>query len=327
MEFNQLNARFLSKMGHRGAFATAVTELAERLPNLSVLTADLATLTGLERFKNAHPDKFYNMGIAEQNMIGVAAGMAKEGFVVFATTYANFITMRSYEQIRMNLGYMGFNVKVVGTGAGLAMGMSGNSHYGIEDMALMRALPGMMVVSPCDGMEIVKAVFAAAEHHGPIYLRLAGAMNSPIVYTADYPFELGKALRLREGRDVTVIATGTMVHEALEAAKLLEMDGIATAVVNMHTIKPLDTDAVLRACAESALLVTAEEHSVIGGLGGAVAEFKATLKQAPPQLFIGLPDKFGKVGEYKYLLKTYGLTAIDITARIRATLVRAPAQA
>ena len=325
LEFNQLNARFLSKMGHRGAFAAAVTELAARLPNLSVFTADLASLTGLERFRNAHPDKFYNMGIAEQNMIGVAAGMAKEGFVVFATTYANFITMRSYEQIRMNLGYMGFNVKVVGTGAGLAMGMSGNSHYGIEDMALMRALPGMVVVSPCDGMEIVKAVFAAAEYRGPVYLRLTGAMNSPIVHTADYPFELGKALRLREGRDVTIIATGTMVHESLEAAKLLAGEGIGTAVVNMHTIKPLDVHAVARACVESALLVTAEEHSVIGGLGGAVAEFKATLKQTPPQLFVGLPDRFGKVGEYKHLLKKYGLTASDIAARIRAALVRAPA--
>ena len=327
MEFNQLNAWFLSKMGHRGAFATAVTELAACLPNLSVFTADLASLTGLERFKNAHPDKFYNMGIAEQNMIGVAAGMAKEGFVVFATTYATFITMRCYEQIRMNLGYMGFNVKVVGTGAGLAMGMSGNSHYGIEDMALMLALPGMVVVSPCDGMEIVKAVFAAAEHLGPVYLRLTGAMNSPMVHTTDYPFELGKSLRLREGRDVTVIATGTMVHVSLEAAKLLEADGIATAVVNMHTIKPLDTDAVARACVESALLVTAEEHSIIGGLGGAVAEFKATLKQSPPQLFVGIPDRFCKVGEYKYLLKKCGLTASDIAARIRTALVRAPVPA
>ena len=324
MEYNQLNARFLSKMGHRGAFATAVGELAEHLPNLSVFTADLAILSGLERFKNSHPDKFYNMGIAEQNMIGVAAGMAKEGFVVFATTYATFITMRSYEQIRMNLGYMGFNVKIVGTGAGLAMGMSGNSHYGIEDMALMRALPGMVVVSPCDGMEIVKAVFAAAEHKGPVYLRLTGAMNSPIVHTADYSFELGKAERLREGRDVTIIATGTMVHEALEAAKLLEVDGIASTVVNMHTIKPLDTDAVTRACVESALLVTAEEHSVIGGLGGAVAEFKATLKQTPPQLFVGLPDKFGKIGEYKYLLKKYGLNANDMAAGIRAAFVSVP---
>jgi len=318
MEFNELNARFFSKLGHRGAFATAVSDLATRMPNLSVMTADLGDLTGLQRFRNAHPDKFYNLGIAEQNMIGVAAGMAKMGFVVFTTTYATFITMRSYEQIRLNLGYMGFNVKIVGTGAGLVMGMSGNSHYGIEDMAIMRALPGMMVVSPCDGMEIVKAVFAAAEYHGPVYLRLGGAMNSPMVHTADYPFELGKAVRLREGHDVTIIATGTMVHESLEAAKLLAGAGITTAVLNMHTIKPLDTLAVARACAESALLVTAEEHSIIGGLGGAVAEFKATLPQAPPQLFIGLPDKFGKVGEYKYLLQKYHLTGAQIAARIGA---------
>jgi transketolase len=191
----------------------------------------------------------------------------------------------------------------------------------------MRALPGMVVVSPCDGLEIVKAVFAAAEHQGPVYLRLAGAMNSPMVNTSDYLFTIGKALRLREGRDVTVIATGTMVHESLEAAKLLEADGITTAVVNMHTIKPLDTDVVTRACAESALLVTAEEHSIIGGLGGAVAEFKATLEHTPPQLFVGIPDRFCEVGEYKYLLKKYGLTASDIAARIRAALARTLAQA
>lgn len=322
MEFNQLNARFLSKLGHRGAFATALTELAARLPDLSVITADMSYLTGLERFNNAHPDKFCNVGIAEQNLIGVAAGMAKEGLVVFATTYANFITMRCYEQVRLNLGYMGFNVKLVGTGAGLVMGMSGNAHYGIEDAALMRALPGMVVVSPCDGLEIVKAVFAAAEYPGPVYLRLTGAMNSPLVNTTDYPFKIGKALQLRAGQDVTIIATGTMVYESLEAAKLLAADGIAAAVVNMHTIKPLDTDAVARACAESALLVTVEEHSVIGGLGSAVAEFKATLEQAPPQVFLGIPDSFCAVGEYKYLLKKYGLTAGDIAARVRAALVQ-----
>jgi transketolase len=320
LELNQINARFMSKMGHRGAFATAVTELAARVPHLAVITADLASLSGLDRFQKAHPDKLYNVGIAEQNLIGVAAGMAKEGLLVFATTYANFVTMRSYEQIRVNLGYMGFDVKVVGTGAGLGMGMSGNTHYGIEDLALMRSLPGMMVVSPCDGLEIVKAVFAAAEHRGPVYLRLAGSMNSPIVNTTDYPFELGKAIWLREGGDVTIIATGPMVHEALGAARLLEAEGVAAAVVNMHTLKPLDGAAVTRACAGSALVVTVEEHSIIGGLGGAVAEFKSTLRQAPPQLFIGLPDAFGKVGGYAYLLEKYGLTAAAIAARIREAL-------
>lgn len=295
----------------------AMAELANTLPNLSLLTADLASLTGLERFKNAHPDMFYNVGIAEQNMVGVAAGMAKEGFVVFVTTYATFLTMRSYEQIRMNLGYMGLNVKLVGTGAGLVMGMSGNAHYAIEDIALMRALPNMLVVSPCDGLEIVKAVFAVAAHDGPAYMRLTGPMNSPIIHTGDYPFELGKAYRLREGKDITIIATGTMVHGALEAAKLLDKFGISATVINMHTIKPLDKKAVERACGESSLLVTVEEHTTVGGLGSAVAEYKATLQNAPPLLFIGIPDTFCKVGSYPFLLQKYGLTAEQIAVRVR----------
>lgn len=320
MEFNRMNARILSRLGHRGTFAVAVTELAGRMDNLTVMTADLGTLTGLDRFKTQYPDKFYNFGIAEQNMIGAAAGMAKEGFVVFVTTYANFITMRSYEQIRMNLGYMGFNVKVVGTGGGVSMAMSGNSHYGIEDMSLMRSLPGMVVLSPCDGLEIAKCVFAAAEYQGPVYIRLTGVMNNPAVYTEDFDFQIGKSITLKEGTDVTIIATGTMVHESLTAARILEEKGISAAVVDMHTIKPLDTDAVEKACKNTELIVTVEEHSKIGGLGGAVAEYKATLSGTPPQLFLGLPDKFDKPGEYFYLLQKYGLTGEQIADRISEEL-------
>jgi transketolase len=316
MEFNAVNSRFLSKMGHRGAFATALLELAETVPNLAVLTADLGSLTGLDRFIKQHPDKYYNLGIAEQNLIGVAAGMAKEGFVTFATTYATFITMRSYEQIRLNVAYMGFNVKIIGTGSGLAMGMLGTSNYGIEDLALMRALPGMTVVQPCDGMEIVKTIHAAAHHVGPMYIRLTGVLNSPIVHQHDFDFQIGKAIRFREGKDLTIFAAGTMVHEALAAATALEQHGIAAAVVNMHTVKPLDHAAIDRACAESKLIVSLEEHGVVGGLGGAIAEYKATLKNTPPQLFLGIPDKFGKVAEYKYLLELYGLTAPQIARTI-----------
>ena len=316
MEFNSVNSRFLSKMGHRGAFAMALGEVAEQNPDLALVTADLGLLTGLDRFIKQYPEKFVNVGIAEQNMIGIAAGLAREGFVVFTTTYATFITMRSYEQIRLDVSYMGFNVKVVGTGSGLAMGMLGTSNYGIEDLALMRSLPGMMVVQPCDGMEIVKTIHAAARHVGPMYIRLTGVLNSPIVYEKDYEFELGKAVRLREGKDLTIFAAGTMVHEALGAATALEAQGIAAAVVNMHTAKPIDAAAIDRACAESALIVTVEEHGVIGGLGSAVAEYKATLKKTPPQLFLGLPDKFGKVAEYRYLLERYGLTAPQIARSI-----------
>lgn len=298
----------------------ALMDLGASMDTLMVMAADLATLSGLDRFKGTYPDKFMNMGIAEQNMTGVAAGMAKEGYTVFITTYANFLAMRSYEQIRLHLGYMGLNVKVIGTGSGLAMGMSGNSHYGIEDVALMRAVPGLTVISPADGVEIVKTITAVAAFKGPVYVRLTGTLNNPIVYADDYDFQIGKAVTLKKGHDIAIIATGTMVYESLEAAKILESRGVSATVVDMHTIKPLDTSVIDVACAGMKMIVTVEEHGVVGGLGGAVAEYKSTLAHAPKQLFIGLPDKFGKVGEYKYLLKKYGLTADQIAERILAEM-------
>lgn len=317
MIFDKKNARFLSMLGHRGTFSIMMTELAEQMDNLIVMTADMGYLTGLEKFKQKYPEQFYNVGIAEQNMIGIAAGLAKAGNIIFATTYANFITMRSYEQIRLNLGYMKFNVKVVGTGGGLSMGMSGNSHYGLEDMALMRAIPNIMVVSPADGIEIAKTLLAAAKHEGPMYIRLSGALNQPSVYKEDYNFELGKAITLKEGTDLTIIATGTMVYESLKAAEELEAQGISVQVVNMHTIKPLDTQVIDKALKETKLIVTVEEHSIIGGLGSAVADYKSTKSTLVPQLKIGLPDEFGVVGEYKYLLEYYGLTAKHIAQRVK----------
>lgn len=316
MIFDRKNARYLSMLGHRGAFAVTLTELAETMDNLMVLTADMGSLTGLERLKKQFPEKFYNIGIAEQNMIGIAAGLAKTGNVVFATTYANFITMRSYEQIRLNLGYMKFNVKIVGTGGGLSMGMSGNSHYGLEDMALMRAIPNMTVISPADTTEIAKAVFAAAKQEGPMYIRLAGALNQPMVYQEDYEFEIGKSITLREGSDITIIATGTMVYECLKAADQLKEKNLFVRVVNMHTIKPLDTDAIDDALRDTKMLVTVEEHSIIGGLGSGVAEYKSSLSTMVPHIRIGLPDAFGVIGDYSYLLDYYGLTSAKIAEKI-----------
>ena len=313
---NPLNARMYSKLGQRGSFALTLEEIAAQDDELMVLTADLATLTGLTRFKEKYPRKFLNVGIAEQNMIGIAAGMAKEGKTVFATTYSNFLAMRSYEQIRNHLGYMNFNVKVIGSGSGFAMGMSGNTHYGIEDLALMRAIPGLMVISPADGGETMKAVRSAAEYSGPVYIRLSGAMNVPTVYHEEYPFKLGKSVLLRNGTDIAIIATGTMVYPALEAAKTLESRGISASVSDMHTIKPLDTDAIDTTCGNSKLIVTVEEHSIIGGLGGAVAEYLCSRASAPRQLIIGMPDAFQKPGDYQYLLEQNGLTAPQIAEKI-----------
>lgn len=220
----------------------------------------------------------------------------------------------------MNLGYMNLNVKAVAIGSGVAMAFLGNSHYGIEDASIMRSIPNITVVSPADCAEIVKTVFAAAEYYGPMYIRLTGAANNPIVYKEDYNFEIGKAITLREGSDITIIANGTMVFESLEAAKILDLQGFSATVVNMHTIKPLDTSVIDTAVASSKLIVTVEEHSIIGGLGGAIAEYKTTLRNTPPQLIIGLPDKFGKAGDYKYLLEKYGLTGEQIAQRIKTNI-------
>ncbi len=303
-------------MGSRGVFGQAILSLAETKKDLMVLSADLGSSSGLSRFKNAFPDKFINIGISEQNMIGVAAGLAKEGSVVFATSFAPFIAMRASEQIRMNMGYMDANVKAVALGSGVAMSFLGNSHYGLEDASIMRSIPNLTVVSPADCGEIVKTVFAASEYEGPMYIRLTGEANNPVVYKEDYNFEIGKAITLREGSEITIIANGTMVYESLEAAKILELEGLSATVVNMHTIKPLDTSVIDKAVASSKLIVSVEEHSVIGGLGGAISEYKTSLRNAPPQLIIGLPDKFGKVGEHRYLLEKYGLTAKQIAEKI-----------
>jgi transketolase len=305
-----------SRLGSRATFGQAILMLAEKQDNLIVLSADLGNSSGLDRFKSSYPDKFINIGIAEQNMIGVAGGLAKDGYVVFATSFAPFISMRASEQIRMNLGYMNLNVKAVSIGSGVSMAFLGNSHFGLEDAAVMRAIPNISVICPADCAEIVKTVFAAAEYDGPIYIRLTGAVNNPVVYKEDYEFVIGKSVTIREGNDITIFANGTMVYESLEAAKILEAHGISASVINMHTIKPLDQVAVDNAINKSKLIVTVEEHNIVGGLGSAIAEYKTQFENTPSQMMIGLPDIFLKTGEYRYLLEKYGLVADKIANRI-----------
>jgi transketolase len=305
-----------SRLGSRATFGQAILMLAEKKHNLIVMSADLGNSSGLDRFKSNYPDKFLNIGIAEQNMIGVAAGLAKDGFVVFATSFAPFITMRASEQIRMNLGYMNLNVKAVSIGSGVSMAFLGNSHFGLEDASIMRSIPNITVVSPADCAEIVKTVFAAADFEGPMYIRLTGAVNNPVVYKDDYDFKIGKAVTIKEGHDITIFANGTMVYESLEASKILESHGISASVINMHTIKPLDTEAIDKAIKTSSLIVSVEEHNVIGGLGGAIAEYKTQFNKAPPQLILGLPDIFLKTGEYRYLLEKYELVGDKIAQKI-----------
>ena len=300
----------------RGTLGVALHDLGSHCDELIVMSADLGYTSGLGRFMEAFPEKFYNLGIAEENMVGVASGMAKEGFCVYATTFSNFLAMRSYEQIRLNMGYMNIPVKLVGVGSGFAMGLFGNTHYGIEDMALIRAIPNITLLSPADSTEVVKMIEATSTYAHPVYLRLTGGMNLPIVYREDYAFEIGKSITLREGDDVVIVATGTMVYNSLKAAEILSEDGISCRVINMHTIKPLDVSAIQNACGAK-LIVTVEEHSKIGGLGGAVAEVLSELGEHPPLLRLGLTDEFKHAGTYEFMVEQYGLSIEQIVTDIK----------
>lgn len=319
MEFNRTTIRTLSMLGQRGAFGTALTEIARENPLLIALSADLCTTSGLDRFKNAFPERVINVGIAEQNMIGVAAGMSTLGNIPFATTFANFASLRSCEHMRHFMGYMKENIKIVGFGAGFAMGMFGTTHYGIEDIASIRSISNLTILSPADCLETAKVTIAAADFNGPVYIRLTGVMNHPIVYKEDYNFEIGKAITLQTGGDVAIFATGGMVYQSLLAAKILEEQGVSCSVVNIHTVKPIDSEAVYAAL-NAKLIVSVEEHSTVGGLGSAVAEVLAGLQQRPPHLFIGVSNEYLSAGSYDYMLEQYQLTHQHISTKIEHKL-------
>lgn len=321
-KIDKKNGRMWSRLGQRGTICgVALPELLKERENCYIITADLAHLSGLDRVKQSYPERFINVGIAEQNMIGVAAGLSFEGNVVFATTYATFISMRSYEQIRHNLGYQKANVKIIGSASGLAMGMSGNTHYSYEDIAIMRVIPNMTVISPADASEAYQAVYAAAAQEGPVYLRLSGNLNEKVLYQEPYDFQIGKAVTMKRGKDLVIIATGGAVSESLSAAEKLEAKGIYPTVLNMHTIKPLDI-AALKDYSREKLIVTVEEHSIIGGLGSAVAEFLTSLKNPPLQLRIGIEDTFLHPAGYEYLKQEAGLNADGICRSIEIMLGR-----
>lgn len=307
MDFNSKNIRTFSILGQRGAFGTALLDLAEENEDIVALSADLCNTSGLDRFQKKFPDRFINTGIAEQNMLGIAAGLAAGGKIPFATTFANFAALRSCEQVRHFMGYMCENVKLVGFGAGFSMGMFGTTHYAVEDIAALRAINNLIILSPADGLETVKATAAAVRINAPVYLRLSGTMNNPIVYKEDFNFEIGKANLLREGKDIFIFATGTMVHTALCTADTLEQRGLSVSVVDVCTIQPVDTQMVQSAC-DAKLIVTMEEHSVVGGLGSAIAEELSLKIKRPPHLMIGTQPSYLKAGDFNYMLEQHGLT-------------------
>lgn len=307
IEFNKRDIRAWSLLGPCGAHGAAAIELAKKNPKVLMITADLCFFSGLERFKAIYPDRIYNVGIAEQNMLGIAAGLAKEGFIPFANTYASFCTSRCADQVRVNMAYMRLPIKLIGLTAGYGAGILGATHMGIEDIALMRALPNITVISPADCTEIVKTMIATAETSDPTYIRLTGSMNTPIVYKEDYDFQIGKAVKIQEGDDVAIIATGSMVAQAQKTAKLLEAEGIYCSIINMHTIKPIDKEVILEVNDNHKLIVTAEEHSIVGGLYGAVSEILCQSGTHKPVLPIGINDLFVHAGSYKYQMTESGL--------------------
>lgn len=319
IQISKREAKLWSRLGARATYGQAILEMARQRDDFYVMSADLCQSSGLFKFREEFPDRFINSGIAEQNLIGVAAGMAKDGTCIFASSFAPFVTMRACEQVRMNMGYMQLNIKTVGLGSGLIMAQLGNSHYGVEDGSVMRVIPGMTVVNPADGVEIMKTVEAFCDYPHPAYLRLTGGPGLPMVHESDIDFQIGKAINLREGKDIAIVACGTMVYYAQKAAELLSEKGIEASVIDMHTIKPIDKEAIDAELGKQ-LLVTVEEASIVGGLGSAVAEYIAPKKQKPAQLMLGIKDTFPHAGTYQYLLESCGLTAEQIAADIEAAL-------
>ena len=308
------------KVATRDAYGKALVELGEKNPNVVVLDADLAAATKTGGFKKAFPDRFFDTGIAESNMMGVAAGLATTGYTVFASSFAMFSAGRAFEQVRNTIGYPHLNVKIGATHAGISVGEDGASHQCCEDIALMRSIPGMVIINPADDVEARAAVLAAAEMDGPVYMRF-GRLAVPRIFDEDYKFEIGKAVTLKEGTDVTIIATGLMVKEAIEAAEILEAEGVSVELINMHTIKPLDKEAVVAAAKKTGCIVTAEEHNVIGGLGDAVCD--AVCEEYPvPVVKVGVEDTFGKSGPALDLLPLFGLDAKNIVEKAKIAISR-----
>ena len=308
----------MSKIATREAYGKALVKLGKMNDDVVVLDADLSKSTKTNDFLKAYPNRFFNMGIAEQNLVGAACGLAAAGKVPFASTFAMFATGSAFEVIRNSVCYPKLNVKIAATHAGITVGEDGGSHQSVEDISLMRSIPNMTVVVPADGIEAEKMIFAAAEFDGPMYIRL-GRSAVPTIFEEDYNFEIGKGVVLRDGNDATIIACGIMVNEALIAADMLKEENINARVINMSTIKPIDTDLIIKAAKETKAIVTAEEHSVIGGLGSAVSE---VVSESNPIIVkkVGMNDCFGESGTPSELLEKYGLTAKNIVEKVKEAL-------
>jgi len=300
----------MANIATREAYGAALAELGEKYKDVVVLDADLSKSTKTNDFKKKYPDRFFNMGISEQDLMGTAAGLATCGKIPFASTFAMFATGRAFEQIRNSIAYPKLNVKIAATHAGITLGEDGASHQAIEDVAVMRAVPNMTIINPADALSTRKAIEAAILHNGPMYIRL-GRLGVPEVYKNDMDFEIGKGIVLEEGKDVTIIAAGFMVHIALQASAMLKEEGIIAEVIDMHTIKPIDKELIISSAKKTGAIVTAEEHNIIGGLGSAVAE--VLCEEYPvPMVRVGIKDVFGQSGKPMELVELYGISSKDV---------------
>ncbi|MCC3864297.1 transketolase family protein [Terrisporobacter petrolearius] len=308
----------MSKIATREAYGKALVKLGKINDDVVVLDADLSKSTKTNDFLKAYPNRFFNMGIAEQNLVGAACGFAAAGKIPFASTFAMFATGRAFEVIRNSVCYPKLNVKICATHAGITVGEDGGSHQSVEDISLMRSIPNMTVMVPADGVEAEKMIFAAAEFNGPMYVRL-GRSAVPTIFEEDYNFEIGKGVVLRDGNDATIIACGIMVNEAIIAADMLKEESIDVRVINMSTIKPIDAELIIKAAKETKAIITAEEHSIIGGLGSAVSE---VVSENHPAIVkkVGVNDSFGESGTPNKLLEKYGLTAKNIVEKVKEAL-------
>ena len=315
MLINEKNIKFWSTIGPRATFGMASLEYVKQIKNLMILTCDVSTSAGLDRFRKTFPDNYLDLGIAEQNMIGVAAGLASEGYNIVTTTFAPFQTMRCCEQIKVNVCYMKQKICMVGLASGLVLGNLGFTHCCIEDIGVLRSIPGIIIISPSDCLELVKSLEKAIIQENPVYIRLTGGTNNPIINHKDYDFKIGKSVILNQGKDVALFCNGAIVNECLKAAKMLEDKNISCKVINMHTVKPIDEQSI-KDCKDFKLIVSIEEHNIIGGLGSAISEYKSTLQNMPEQLFIGINDIYSKGGSYQFLLKKHGLDSVNIYKKI-----------
>lgn len=318
IEYNKRNMRSWSIMGiNPSIWSVGFADVAEEKENVAVITADLARFSGLERIANKYPERFYNVGIAEQNMIGIAAGMAMEGIQTYVTTYAPFVTFRCADQVRHLMGNMNLNIKAIGSAAGLSSGWSGSALLAINDIAFMRSIPNMVVLSPADCTEAIKMMEAMAKSSAPTYMRVCGSIKIPTVYNSDYEFEIGKAITLRKGEKIAFVTSGIdIVSECIKASEIIyEKIGIQPTVINMHTIKPLDKECLKAVMQNHDVIITVEEHNVIGGLGGAVAEYLSSLNCAGRQIFIGIEDKNYSMGSRSFMLEQSNLLAHQIAEK------------